>query len=129
MNAAAMVLANFLLHLPHLASDEGNLCIGAGDCSATSSGVAVDNTTHSAPTGSSLSSGLTGHVTQITNTLLYVAGAVAVIIIIVAGIRYVTSTGDATRVKESKDTLLYAVAGLVVVILAYAIVHFVANNV
>ena len=66
---------------------------------------------------------------NITNVLLYVAGAVAVIIIIISGIRYVTSTGDSTRVKQAKDTLLYAIVGLIVVILAYAIVNFVATQI
>jgi type IV secretory pathway VirB2 component (pilin) len=129
MNPVTLFFTTALLHLPRLSDDAGNLCIGAGDCSASSGGGAVDNATGSAPSSTSLSSGLTGHIQTITDTLLLVAGAVAVIIIIVAGIRYITSTGDSARIKQSKDTLLYAIAGLVVVLLAYAIVHFVANNV
>lgn len=62
---------------------------------------------------------------NVIDTLFTVAGAIAVIIIIVGGIRYITSTGDSARIKAAKDTILYAVIGLVVVILARAIVAYV----
>lgn len=65
---------------------------------------------------------------SIVNIMLYVLGALAVIMIVVGGIRYVTSTGDASRVKAAKDTVMYAVIGLVVAILAYAIVNFVVRS-
>jgi hypothetical protein len=58
-----------------------------------------------------------------------VAGIVAVIVIIVGGIRYTTSGGDASGVKAAKDTILYAVVGLVVIIMAAAITDFVIKNV
>jgi lysylphosphatidylglycerol synthetase-like protein (DUF2156 family) len=63
----------------------------------------------------------------IVNTLLFVVGAVSVVVIIYAGIRYVTSAGDSSRVAGAKNTLLYAVVGLVVAVLAYAIVNFVLH--
>lgn len=72
---------------------------------------------------------LTAQVGNITSTLLTVAGAVAVIIIIIGGIAYITSSGDSSRIKLAKDTVLYAVIGLVVVIIAYAIVNFVIKNI
>jgi len=65
------------------------------------------------------------YVAIITNTLLFILGAVSVIVIIYAGIRYATSGGDPGRVSAAKNTLLYAVIGLVVAILAYSIVNFV----
>ncbi len=58
-----------------------------------------------------------------------VAGIVAVIVIVIGGIRYTTSGGDASGVKAAKDTILYAVVGLVVVIMAAAITDFVIKNV
>jgi hypothetical protein len=64
----------------------------------------------------------------ITNTLLYVLGAVSVIVIIIAGILYATSSGDASLITKAKNTLLYAVVGLVVAIMAYAIVNFVITQ-
>lgn len=61
----------------------------------------------------------------IVNTLLYVLGAVAVLVIIVAGIMYVVSGGEAASVKKAKDMILYAIVGIVVALLAYAIVNYV----
>ena len=65
---------------------------------------------------------------NVVNTLLYVLGAVAVVTIIVAGIRYTTSHGDPGAVKTAKDTLMYAIIGLVVAMLSYAIVNYFANR-
>jgi hypothetical protein len=62
---------------------------------------------------------------NIVNILLYVLGAIAVIMIVIGGIRYATSNGDAGSVKSAKDTILYSVIGLIVAIMAYAIVNFV----
>ena len=64
-------------------------------------------------------------VKNIINILLTVASVVAVIMIIVGGIRYATSNGDSTQVSAAKNTIMYAVIGLVIAIFAYAIVNFV----
>lgn len=52
-----------------------------------------------------------------------IAGAVAVIVIIVAGISYIVSAGDPQRTAKAKDAILYAIIGLFVAILASAIVQ------
>jgi uncharacterized membrane protein len=62
------------------------------------------------------------------NTLLYVAGSIAVIMILFGAFRYVTSGGDASKVTQAKNTILYAVIGLVIAILAFAIVNFVLTR-
>jgi hypothetical protein len=66
-------------------------------------------------------------IQTIINTLLFVLGAIAIIMIVIGGIRYTTSNGDSSSIKGAKDTILYAVVGLVVAILAYAIVNFVLS--
>ena len=64
-------------------------------------------------------------VQAVISTLLIAIGIVAVIMIVVGGLRYTLSNGDASRIKSAKDTVLYSVVGLVVAMLAYAIVNFV----
>lgn len=64
---------------------------------------------------------------QVTNTILYIVGIIAVIMLIIGGIRYVTSGGDAKKVTDAKNTVLYAIIGLVVAFLAFAIVNFVIS--
>ncbi|NCS82989.1 hypothetical protein GW746_01050, partial [Candidatus Saccharibacteria bacterium] len=68
-----------------------------------------------------------GVIGIIVNTLLYILGAVSVLMIIIAGIRFATSGSDASSVQSAKNTILYAVVGLVVAFLAYAIVNWVFN--
>lgn len=64
-------------------------------------------------------------IRDIISTLLVAVGIIAVIMIIVGGLRYILSNGDASRIKSAKDTVLYSVVGLIVAILSYAIVNFV----
>ena len=65
---------------------------------------------------------------DVISTLLFVIGIVAVIMIIIGGIRYTLSNGDASQIKSAKDTVLYSVIGLIVSMLAYAIVNFVVGR-
>lgn len=66
-------------------------------------------------------------VAILVNTLLFIIGALAVVMIIWGGIAYTTSAGDAGRVKKAKDTIMYAIIGLIVAFLAYAIVNWVLD--
>lgn len=68
------------------------------------------------------------YVTTVVNTLLWAVGILAVIMIIWGGIKYITSAGDASKLKSAKDTILYSVIGLIVAIFAFAIVAWIDNN-
>ena len=72
---------------------------------------------------------LTGSITGIINGIIAALGIVAVVIIIIGGVSYMTSSGDASKVKKAKDTILYGVIGLVICVLAFAIVNFVITNI
>jgi hypothetical protein len=67
-------------------------------------------------------------VADTVNLLSAIVGVLAVIMIIYAGFRYVTSGGSDEAVKGAKNTILYAIIGLVVVALAQIIVHFVIHT-
>ena len=71
---------------------------------------------------------LTVVIKNVVNILLFLIGAISVIMIVVGGLRYVTSAGDQSAVNGAKNTILYAVVGLVVAFMAYAIVNFVINQ-
>lgn len=94
-------------------------CTTAADC--VKAGV-----TSSGGTGTSTSLG--SLIKTIVNVLLFLIGAVSVIMIIIGGIKYTVSNGDSTAVKSAKDTILYSIIGLVVAIMAYAIVSFVISR-
>jgi hypothetical protein len=87
-----------------------------GDASTTP--ICQDRATDNVPT----------FVKTLVNTLLYILGAVSIIVIILSGIFYAVSGGDSSQITRAKNTLLYAVVGLVVAILSYAIVNFVITT-
>ena len=64
---------------------------------------------------------------QITNTLIYIVGVIAVVMLVFGGIKYVISGGDAKKVTDAKNTVLYAIIGLVIAFVSYAIVTFVIS--
>ena len=70
-----------------------------------------------------------GVVTTITNALLFLAGALSVIMIIIGGLRYTVSGGNSANVTAAKNTILYAIVGLIVAFLAFAIVNWVVGAV
>ncbi len=67
-------------------------------------------------------------ITTIINVMLFIAAALAVIMIIYGGIRYITAHGDEKQVKVAKDTIVYSVVGLIIAILAYALVTFIFDR-
>ncbi len=72
--------------------------------------------------------GSTGIFTTISNVMLFLVGAVSVIMVVIGGLRYVISGGNTTNVGAAKNTILYAIVGLVISLLAYAIINFVIGS-
>lgn len=68
-----------------------------------------------------------GIITTVINTMLFIVGILSVVMIIFAGIRYVTAHGDKGQVEGAKNTLIYAIVGLIVSIVAYALVNWVTG--
>ncbi len=96
------------------------LCAGANLSASTS----ADCTTDPAAANEKVD----GIITTVINIFSLVVGVVAVIMIIVGGLKYITSGGDSGNVTGAKNTILYAVIGLVVVALAQFIVKFVLGK-
>lgn len=104
---------------PAYAADNIKDCVGKVDCDAIkgdSEGVFGKND-------------LMGTLTTIINVIVGMVGFVAVAMIVMGGISYATSQGDAAKTKKAMNTILYGVVGLVVALLAFAIVNFVLVNV
>lgn len=80
------------------------------------------------PTGTP-SGSLTDLIKKVINVVLGVVGIIAVVMMIIGGISFITSQGDAGKVTKARNTILYGVVGLIVALLAFAIVNFVLTNV
>ncbi len=59
---------------------------------------------------------------MISGGLIYLAGPVAVLMLAIGGLRYITSRGDQTQMEEAKKTITWSIAGLIVIILSWAII-------
>ncbi|MEM6997297.1 MAG: pilin [Patescibacteria group bacterium] len=68
---------------------------------------------------------LVGNVISI---LSWVVGVIAVIMIIVSGLRFILAGGDAQKVGQARNGIIYGLVGLAVVVMAQAIVRFVINE-
>ncbi len=72
--------------------------------------------------------GLSNTIKNTTNIVLFVAGALAVIMIIYGAIRFMTAHGNEKQVESARLIVTYSVIGLIIAILAYALVNFVLSN-
>ena len=69
-----------------------------------------------------------GIIKTIVEVLLTAVGAISIIMIVIGGIMFALSSGDAQKAAKARNTVLYAVVGLIVSIFASAIVNFVFNR-
>ena len=93
--------------------------------SSACSGIsAIDNSQGCQTNGSAVQ----GLFATTVNVLSLVVGVVAVIMLIVSGIRFVTAGGNSNSVSAAKSTLIYAIVGIVIVALAQIIVRWVIGT-
>lgn len=100
-------------------TQEESLCQGAG-------GFYINGKCTNSPSNKGVKS-VDTLFTRVSSILLFVVGAISVLMIIVGGIKYVVSGGDSAATKSAKNTILYALVGVGVAFLAYAAVKFVAE--
>lgn len=99
-----------------------------GDTSFALNAQGGANSAQGDDTPSNLFDGPNAIFQTITNVLLFLIGAISVIMLIIGGIRYTISGGDSSQVTAAKNTILYSIVGIVVALLAFAIVNFVLGQ-
>ncbi len=83
-------------------------------------------------TGSGCSSNgedLNSVISDVLNILSLVAGFIAVLMLIIGGIRYIVSGGNDQAVAGAKNAIIYALVGLAIVAMAQFVVHIVLGSV
>ena len=58
------------------------------------------------------------------NTAIFILGMVSVVMIVIGGLKYVTSQGDSAGIQSAKNTILYAIIGIIVALASFVIVQF-----
>lgn len=99
------------------------VCSGVPVAGDEGSSVCADK----ANTGDPLS-GSDGLLLKIVGIVTFITGMASIIIIILGGLKYVTSNGDSNSINSAKNTILYAIIGLVVSLLSRGIIVFVINR-
>jgi multisubunit Na+/H+ antiporter MnhB subunit len=66
-------------------------------------------------------------VMKIYNLVKYTASVIAVVVLLFAGITYITSGSDPGKREKAKNMAMYVVVGLIVIWAAPLIVNFVVN--
>ena len=100
----------------------------AADCNVVNAGISQGADCTKPTNAPSQLFGANSIFVTVTNILLFIIGAIAVIMLIIGGIRYVVSAGDQTAVTSAKNTILYAIIGIIVAFLAYAAVNFISSQ-
>lgn len=72
---------------------------------------------------------LSSTLKNVINLLTIIVGIIAVILIIINGLRFITSGGDSNSISAARNGIIYALVGLIIVALAQAIVRFVLAKV
>lgn len=107
---------------------QAQLFQGACQSGEASQSTVCQDDDSSQSTGDNKLYGPNGIITKIANIIAIVAGIAAVFIIIIAGIQYMTSTGDPTKVNNAKNAILYTIIGLLVIVIARSLVVFVVSK-
>lgn len=64
---------------------------------------------------------------NIVNVVFAVTAAIAVLIIVIAGVKFIWSRGDPQATVKARNAIVYAGIGLIVVSVAFSITTFVLN--
>lgn len=86
------------------------------------------NNTTTCDTGLPLVGASSIQLQQVLQIILAVFGAVAVLMIVIAGLKFVSSQGNPQAVSKARSTILYSIIGLIIIASAEAIVTFVLGK-
>jgi hypothetical protein len=80
------------------------------------------------PTGLPQPAADNGTVSKVLQIVFGIAGSLALLMITVSGLRYITSAGDPEKAARARNGIVYALIGLVLAISFEAIVTFIIGN-
>lgn len=72
--------------------------------------------------------GPNGILTKVAGVFALITGVISVFMIIISGLRYVTSGGDTSKTKSAKDGIMYSAIGITVALVAGSVVRFVLSK-
>ncbi|MCB9803099.1 hypothetical protein H6761_03785 [Candidatus Nomurabacteria bacterium] len=76
-------------------------------------------------TGLSIEKKIPDYIGMLIRGALGLLAAIFLVLIVLAGFKWMTSAGNSQKIESAKETILNSVIGLVIVLVSYAIVEFV----
>lgn len=124
-----LVASLFTVSLLAIPASAGAVDVIGKNCTgrAANSSICVDN--NPAADAENPIFGPKGIITTIINLLSVITGIVAVIIIILAGLKYISSGSNPQDVTQARERILYAFVGLIIAALAQVLVRFIIGKV
>jgi hypothetical protein len=68
-------------------------------------------------------------INNIRSVLFPIIGAIALLVIVISGLRYILAGGDAQKISKAKNGVIYALVGLSIAIISGAVVSFVVKRI
>jgi len=81
------------------------------------------------PSGLPNTSADSSSLSKLLSIALGALGALAVLMIVISGLRYILSAGDPQDMSKAKDALIYSLVGLAIAAVAESIIVFVLGKV
>jgi hypothetical protein len=116
--ALLTVLPLAVLFVPDLVAAQGEVDRGLSSISGPFAGFS----------GIGKARNITEIIIAVIRMLLTIAGALAVLFIIIGGFQYITSAGNDEQAEKGKKTLINAVIGMVLIILSYVIINVIVGT-
>ena len=111
--------------LATITSAASGLYLASGAFAASSASDYLDNINEGVDNGTDLMD----LIYSLINWAIGIAALVCVVILIVSGYRYITSSGDETKIQDATRSLTYAIIGLVICFIAVILVQFVLKSI
>lgn len=124
--AAFSILLVFLVPQTVVAVDVFQPTCSGGEFSHSDSTLCKSN--ENQPSTGNKIYGQNGVLTRVAKLMAVIVGIASVIMIIIGGFKYVTSSGDPSNVKSAKDTIIYALVGILIAVSTQSIVVFVLSK-
>lgn len=109
----------------------GTVGTASAACPGTTTKEAIEcGTTNGtgAPVSANPDQSVNDSITAIINYLSVIGGIIAVVVIIIAGYKFMTSGGDSSKVASARTALTYAIIGLIIIALSQVVAKFVLKT-
>ena len=120
-NLSIVLISGLVLAILSLGLPARSYALFNGARNQACAGVSLGSSTTCTDTSKSLSN----KVGTAIDLLSIVVGIIAVIFIIVGGLKFITAGGDPSSIASARNSILYSLVGLVVVALSQVVVKYV----